>query len=664
LASDLDINLDQGAEVRACSAQLAAADAPRSPSAAAPAAPAAEAQQAGQLRMSVRASYLPDIPVLVRVQVEDPSGQVDRGRWDDVVQLSADDADVTLSQTEVRLVNGMGSALVNITGSSSFLLTARLARMSDSRQLQPLPPSNISRISGVLSGDQTRLSGVVRVTGDLTVPATHVLTVEAGTLILIDGVPQTPQVQLGTRIIVAGTLNAQGTADEPITFTASDTSRPWGEIDVDGGSVSLEYTQIMRAGSSTRGGHTNSGPALRMHAGGTIQLDHSSVTDISGKILQSSSGTLNIADSLLSRAVMGPEITDTSLDLRDTWIIEMAGKYHHNGTVDDNDGIYLHKQAPGQVIQMQRSVVADVQDDGIDTLESDVLLNDVIVRDSFDKTISVFSGSVTLSRGLLVNSDIGIEAKGSGNSTADVRLDRTTIANVQHGVRAFDKGTPDPNVRITYDSRNSIIHVRPGGDPLMTDYDPADLHVNYTWVEEAWPYAGSGEGLVSGQPLFVDAAGNDYHLADGSPAIDAGDPAAGLDADDTRVELGYYSFLRDTTPSADFNGDDRIDADDIDLLCAALHAAEADLRFDLDQNGRLDSADVDFLVGQVLHSTYGDANLDGVFNSSDLVQVLQWGQYEDDFAGNSGWATGDWTCDGEFSSADLVAALAAGGYVA
>jgi hypothetical protein len=58
----------------------------------------------------------------------------------------------------------------------------------------------------------------------------------------------------------------------------------------------------------------------------------------------------------------------------------------------------------------------------------------------------------------------------------------------------------------------------------------------------------------------------------------------------------------------------------------------------------------------------GDANRDEVFNSADLVQVFQAGQYEDDIAGNSLWKDGDWNLDGEFPSSDLVAAFDAGGY--
>jgi hypothetical protein len=60
----------------------------------------------------------------------------------------------------------------------------------------------------------------------------------------------------------------------------------------------------------------------------------------------------------------------------------------------------------------------------------------------------------------------------------------------------------------------------------------------------------------------------------------------------------------------------------------------------------------------------GDVNGDSVVNSSDLVQLFQLGEYEDDLVDNSNWNTGDWNGDGEFSSADLVLLFQLGIYQA
>ncbi|MCA9216987.1 MAG: right-handed parallel beta-helix repeat-containing protein [Planctomycetales bacterium] len=117
-----------------------------------------------------------------------------------------------------------------------------------------------------------------------------------------------------------------------------------------------------------------------------------------------------------------------------------------------------------------------------------------------------------------------------------------------------------------------------------------------------------------------------------------------------------------TSGKGDFDDNGQLNAVDIDLLCAAIRADDDDGIFDVDESGSLDEGDMQFLLTQILHTASGDANLDGIFNSSDLVLVFQKGQYEDSIEGNSGWADGDWNCDGEFDTSDLVKAFQSGGY--
>ena len=105
----------------------------------------------------------------------------------------------------------------------------------------------------------------------------------------------------------------------------------------------------------------------------------------------------------------------------------------------------------------------------------------------------------------------------------------------------------------------------------------------------------------------------------------------------------------------DLNGDDEVNSADIDRLCRAIH--EDDTNFDLNDDELIDINDLTYFVRQRLGTTIGDANLDGLFDSSDLVLVFQAAQYEDDLVGNSIWSTGDWNCDKEFSTADLVFAF-------
>ena len=86
------------------------------------------------------------------------------------------------------------------------------------------------------------------------------------------------------------------------------------------------------------------------------------------------------------------------------------------------------------------------------------------------------------------------------------------------------------------------------------------------------------------------------------------------------------------------------------------------LPFDLDDQLGAGQSDHRFWVHELKNTYFGDANLDGEFDSADLVQVFKAGEYEDDVENNSGWGDGDWNADREFTSSDLVVAFQDGGY--
>jgi hypothetical protein len=122
------------------------------------------------------------------------------------------------------------------------------------------------------------------------------------------------------------------------------------------------------------------------------------------------------------------------------------------------------------------------------------------------------------------------------------------------------------------------------------------------------------------------------------------------------------SFVGKTTGDYDLNA--VVGASDIDRLFAAVRQQQSLNHYDLDNNRQVTKEDVDYLVENVLQTVFGDANLDGVFDSSDLVAAFQAGQYEDPLAANSTWVSGDWDGDLEFGTSDLVLAFQKGGYQA
>ncbi|MCA9218656.1 MAG: hypothetical protein KDB27_36555, partial [Planctomycetales bacterium] len=79
--------------------------------------------------------------------------------------------------------------------------------------------------------------------------------------------------------------------------------------------------------------------------------------------------------------------------------------------------------------------------------------------------------------------------------------------------------------------------------------------------------------------------------------------------------------------------------------------------------GAVGFSDLRFLVKHLIGTSFGDSNLDLVFDSSDLLAVFQVAEYEDDIQGNSTWADGDWDGDGDFGTSDLVLAFQDAGFV-
>lgn len=498
-----------------------------------------EAPQTAALEMLVRDSYLPGIPLEVRIEALDDSGTPLRELWDATVQLSTDTANVALSTYTVQLRNGVGSALVMPTGSGDFTLTATLGDQQFSRRLTSLAGAPATTVSGVLPGGVSNWSGVVRVTGDVTVPAGATLNVQPGTLVLFSG-DATPLSTTGTDLIVQGTLNAIGSAASPITFTAADPNAPWGEINHQGAQSSqYRYVQITRAGHSPRGGHTNTGPAVRS-TGATLLFDHVDITDIAGKTMTANGSNLTFYNTQFARSVMGPEVESSGLIFEDGFIVDMLGIYREDGVTDDDDGIYIHRQSAGQTVRIARSLVAHTDDDGIDTLGPDMVMEDLIIRDLTNTTddpkgITIINGNNTIRNVLMSNVDIGISAKGQGGSApvSNNTVDHVTIRANSIAVQAEDK-FGIPGAIINFNIKNSILV---GPDAVRTDYDPAPIIINYTnLIAESWP----GTGNISQNPYFINPAAQDYRLQPGSPSVNAGDPASALDPDGSRADQGYY----------------------------------------------------------------------------------------------------------------------------
>ena len=114
--------------------------------------------------------------------------------------------------------------------------------------------------------------------------------------------------------------------------------------------------------------------------------------------------------------------------------------------------------------------------------------------------------------------------------------------------------------------------------------------------------------------------------------------------------------------AGDFNDDDALGVSDVDELSDRIQSGSNDGYYDLNNDNEVSAGDLHVWVKDLRNTWFGDADLDGEFNSEDLVAIFTSGEYEDDIGDNSGWAEGDWDADGDFTSGDLVVAFQDGGY--
>ena len=137
-------------------------------------------------------------------------------------------------------------------------------------------------------------------------------------------------------------------------------------------------------------------------------------------------------------------------------------------------------------------------------------------------------------------------------------------------------------------------------------------------------------------------------------------PETLLTGDLTRWLVTLDRPIDSWSPDAgDFNGDDVLDLADVEVLTDLIQPGffESPGRwryeiFDVDLNGTVDLADLDRWVIALAQTWYGDANLDGEFNTTDLISVFSTNKFE---TGETAlWEEGDWNGDvtrvfGEYS---------------
>ena len=182
-----------------------------------------------------------------------------------------------------------------------------------------------------------------------------------------------------------------------------------------------------------------------------------------------------------------------------------------------------------------------------------------------------------------------------------------------------------------------LIQWKLGQNAAYSDFVPSDRELTLM-VRTEFPADGGGNGFVRFVSKESEYLGGDFDVQPG------------------RLLL----TLEGAGVVGDFDLSGVLDSPDIDDLTVQVAGGQNPPTYDLTGDSLVDQSDIREWVKGLFNSWIGDANLDGEFNSGDLVVVLSSGAYEADV--DSVWSTGDFNGDRRTNTSDLVFALADGGY--
>jgi hypothetical protein len=125
--------------------------------------------------------------------------------------------------------------------------------------------------------------------------------------------------------------------------------------------------------------------------------------------------------------------------------------------------------------------------------------------------------------------------------------------------------------------------------------------------------------------------------------------------------INLMELMVATDADGDYNLDGFVNEADINLQSAAMNEPSPDVMlYDENDDGVVDYDDRVIMLHDHVFTWVGDANLDGEFDSGDLVIVFDAGKY--DMGEMATWSEGDWDGNMLFDSGDLVVAFADSGY--
>ncbi|MGK0188151.1 MAG: hypothetical protein ACI9R3_003943 [Verrucomicrobiales bacterium] len=388
--------------------------------------------------------------------------------------------------------------------------------------------SNESIIPAVIDNNTTLSAdgSPFTTSGDVTVASGQTLSIEPGVVIRM------PE---GASFYINGSLNINGTEDEPVVIESRNSAVSWGAVAFVNatGTSTLAHFKLVGASFSTSDPVNLKAAVSNFHS--TIVLEHADISAPFPVFARGGSTTVR-------NSVIHPQYTGDGINIKGGSGLVEDSTFVGNES-PDTDAIDFDNVVNG-VIQRNRIYgFRGFNSDAVDVGEGcvNLLLFENKIYNSSDKGISVGQGSVVvIRRNLVVGCALGVGIKDTGSRAI---IDQNTFAQNGTGVAVFeknlDKGGGEAVITNTIFSRSK--------DAPVSQDAVSTLSVSFSLSDTiALPGVGN---LVSGVSGFVDAGSYDFSLLADSPAINAGDPAHEVDADGSRADIGaLYVYDPDDYP--------------------------------------------------------------------------------------------------------------------
>ncbi|UCC78959.1 MAG: T9SS type A sorting domain-containing protein [Candidatus Zixiibacteriota bacterium] len=190
-------------------------------------------------------------------------------------------------------------------------------------------------------------------------------------------------------------------------------------------------------------------------------------------------------------------------------------RIYSNFSNGDGGGLYLWD---GNHSDLNNNVITGnmAQGDGGGISVHDT--NPVIIQKSViaDNSTSDYGGGISCrsSNAVVSNSTISQNTAGTGGG---IFCDTNSSSFITNSIFWADSAAVEGNEISIGDGINSV---------------------TYCDVQDGWP----GEGNIDADPLFVDPQNLNFHIMEGSPCIDAGDPTSPYDPDGTIADMGAFYY--------------------------------------------------------------------------------------------------------------------------